>query len=440
MAESAAFIPKAIEYVKQAVTADNEEDYPRALHLYQQSLEYFMTGLKYEKNEKSKQMIRTKVDEYFKRAEELKELLENPNKKKEKKSDKKNDKDSHKEDKEVTKGDENEDEMDAETKKLQESISHAILTEKPNVKWSDVAGLEVAKSLIREAVMLPLRFPQLFQGKLKPWKGILLYGPPGTGKSHLARAVATEVTDATFFSVSSSDLVSKFQGESEKLVRNLWELARRQSYSIIFIDEIDSLASARGDNDNDSTKRIKTELLVQFNGVGKSNDHIIVLGATNTPWSLDPAVRRRFEKRVYIPLPEEHARKTLLQIHMGKNSSVSDEQLMLLAKRTEGFSGADMSILVREALMEPIRTMQEATHFKKVPHPSNPNDFLFEPCSAGDPAGIEMELMSVPSDKLKPTEAKFEDFLKAMKNSRPSVSQDDLGRYEEWTKEFGQDG
>lgn len=223
------------------------------------------------------------------------------------------------------------------------------------------------------------------------------------------------------------------------MVKNLWELARRQNYSIIFIDEIDSLASARGDNDNDSTKRIKTELLVQFNGVGKNNDHIIVLGATNTPWALDPAVRRRFEKRVYIPLPEEQARKTLLNICVGK-TNLTDEELTLLAKRTEGFSGADMSILSREALMEPIRNMQEATHFKKVQHPENPNDYLLEPCSSGDPAGIEMDLMSVPSDKLKPSQVKFEDFLKALKNCRPSVSQDDLGRYEDWTKEFGQDG
>lgn len=135
------------------------------------------------------------------------------------------------------------------------------MTEKPNVKWSDVSGLEAAKEGLKEAVILPVKFPKLFTGARKPWSGILLYGPPGTGKSFLAKACATEC-DSTFFSVSSSDLVSKWQGESEKLVKNLFEMAREQKPSLIFIDEVDSLCGKRTEGENESSRRIKTEFLV----------------------------------------------------------------------------------------------------------------------------------------------------------------------------------
>lgn len=165
--------------------------------------------------------------------------------------------------------------------------------EKPNVKWSDVAGLENAKESLKEAVILPIKFPHLFTGKRQPWRGILLYGPPGTGKSFLAKAVATEANNSTFFSVSSSDLLSKWLGESEKLVKNLFELARTHKPSIIFIDEVDSLCSSRSDNESESARRVKTEFLVQMQGVGNDNDNVLVLGATNIPWCLDAAIRRR---------------------------------------------------------------------------------------------------------------------------------------------------
>jgi vacuolar protein-sorting-associated protein 4 len=166
------------------------------------------------------------------------------------------------------------------------------LTEKPNVHWDDIAGLESAKEALKEAVILPMRFPHLFTGKRKPWRGILLYGPPGTGKSYLAKAVATEA-NATFFSISSSDLVSKWMGESERLVKQLFKMAREQKPSIIFIDEIDALCGTRGEGESEASRRIKTEFLVQMNGVGTESDGVLILGATNIPWQLDPAIRRR---------------------------------------------------------------------------------------------------------------------------------------------------
>merc|ERR1712107_566243 len=190
---------------------------------------------------------------------------------------------------------------------------------------------------------------------------------PGTGKSYLAKAVATEANNSTFFSVSSSDLVSKWLGESEKLVKNLFQMAREHKPSIIFIDEVDSLCGSRSDNESESARRIKTEFLVQMQGVGNDNDGILVLGATNIPWVLDAAIRRRFEKRIYIPLPEAEARTTMLKLSMGSTpNDLSNADLVAIATRADGFSGADISILVRDAIFEPVRRCRRAKTFKRV--------------------------------------------------------------------------
>lgn len=206
------FLGRAIESVKKAIDFDQATNYEAAYQQYYASLELFMLALKWEKNAKSKEMIRAKTGEYMERAEKLKKHL--------------NDQDTSKRKpaamgvngKAVNgsgKGDSGDQEEDADAKKLRGALAGAILSDKPNVKWEDVAGLEGAKEALKEAVILPIKFPHLFQGKRQPWKGILLYGPPGTGKSYLAKAVATEA-NSTFFSVSSSDLVSKWMGESER--------------------------------------------------------------------------------------------------------------------------------------------------------------------------------------------------------------------------------
>lgn len=310
-----------------------------------------------------------------------------------------------KEEKKSDSGDSDND-SDPDKKKLQSQLKSAIVVEKPNVKWSDVAGLDLAKEALKEAVILPIRFPHLFTGKRIPWKGILLFGPPGTGKSYLAKAVATEAQDSSFLSVSSSDLISKWLGESEKLVKNLFELARERKPSIIFIDEIDSLCSSRSDNESESARRVKTEFLVQMDGVGNHNDGILVLGATNMPWALDAAIKRRFEKRIYIPLPEENARVSIFKLHLGNTShNLNQDDFKKLAASTEGYSGADIKIIVRDALMQPVRLLQTATHFKTIsgPSPKDPlvtvNDLL-TPCSPGDPGAMEMNWMDVAGEKL----------------------------------------
>ena len=210
--------------------------------------------------------------------------------------------------------------------------------------------------------------------------------------------------------------------------------------------QVDSLCSARSDSENDATRRIKTEFLVQMQGVGVDNDGILVLGATNIPWNLDAAIRRRFEKRIYIPLPEEAARRRMFEIHIGDTPnqlSVRDNQQ--LAHKTDGYSGADIGIVVREALMMPIRKVQTATHFKLVsgPSPTDPNTImndLLTPCGPRDPGAREMSWMDVPGDKLMEPRVQVSDFLRSLENTRPTVNADDLKRFEDFTRDFGQEG
>jgi len=210
------FLGRAIDVVKKAIESDTAGDYEKAYQLYYQSLELFMLALKWEKNAKSKEMIRAKASEYMERAEKLKQHLADSDGKRKKPGLLGADGSSKGG---GGKGKEDEGDGDADNKKLRNALAGAILQDKPNIHWEDVAGLEGAKEALKEAVILPIKFPHLFVGKRQPWKGILLYGPPGTGKSFLAKAVATEA-NSTFFSVSSSDLVSKWMGESERYVRS----------------------------------------------------------------------------------------------------------------------------------------------------------------------------------------------------------------------------
>ncbi|XP_035208583.1 vacuolar protein sorting-associated protein 4B-like [Stegodyphus dumicola] len=437
-------LQKAIDLVTRATEEDKKKNYDEALRLYEHGVEYFLHAIKYEaQSDKAKESIRAKCAQYLERAEKLKKYL------KEKQKSKKPVKDSEGGTKTKKENDDNnnsDSDEDPDKKKLLNQLEGAIVIEKPNVKWSDVAGLEGAKEALKEAVILPIKFPHLFTGKRKPWKGILLFGPPGTGKSFLAKAVATEANNSTFFSVSSSHLVSKWLGESEKLVKNLFEMGRQQKPSIIFIDEIDSLCSSRSDNESESARRIKTEFLVQMQGVGTDNDGILVLGATNIPWVLDAAIRRRFEKRIYIPLPEEIARAAIFKLSIGNTpNSLNEENIKELAKKTEGYSGADISVLVRDSLMQPVRKVQTATHFKRVTGPSrsDPNiivDDLWTPCSPGDPNGVEMTWVQVPGDKLLEPIVTMADMLLSLANSKPTVNDTDLIKLKKFMDDFGQEG
>ncbi|KAM0693907.1 hypothetical protein Q7P36_006031 [Cladosporium allicinum] len=426
------FLGRAIETVKKAIEQDTAGEYEKAYQQYYAALELFMLALKWEKNPKSKDMIRGKAGEYMERAEKLKKHIEEQDSNKRKPAAMGNNGAASN-----GSGGKDEDDNDAESKKLRGALAGAILTEKPNIKWEDVAGLEAAKEALKEAVILPIKFPHLFTGKRQPWKGILLYGPPGTGKSYLAKAVATEA-NSTFFSVSSSDLVSKWMGESERLVKQLFNLARENRPSIIFIDEIDALCGPRGEGESEASRRIKTELLVQMDGVGNDSKGVLILGATNIPWQLDAAIRRRFQRRVHISLPDQPARMRMFEIAVGTTPcELKADDYKTLGKLSEGYSGSDIAIAVQDALMQPVRKIQTATHYKKVDVDGAEK---LTPCSPGDAGAIEMNWVQVDTEQLLEPPLQVKDFIKAIKSSRPTVSGEDLKRSAEWTLEFGSEG
>lgn len=289
-------------------------------------------------------------------------------------------------------------------KQIVEKIENEILASATNVKWEDVAGLGHAKSAVIEAIIYPMKHPEVFTGLRNPPRGVLFFGPPGTGKTMIAQALANEAK-CTFFNISASSLTSKWVGEGEKLTRALFGVASKHAPSIIFIDEIDSLLTKRNDNEYEATRRVKNEFLLRFQGLASSEERILVLGATNRPQDLDDAARRRFERRIYIPLPDVETRKSLVNILLKKAEHIVDEQQIdKIVELTEGYSCADITTLFKEAALIPVRD--------------------------------SMELMALDTEvKIRPIT--FDDIQKAIKKVRSSVSPDSLKVYEEWDSEFG---
>jgi vacuolar protein-sorting-associated protein 4 len=431
------YIQKGIRSAEQATAEDKAQNYEAAAQHYMTAADWLMQAMKYGiMNPQMKQTIRPKIESYVKRAEEIKEILKHGPGKKKAVADSANGRGNSKD----NKGDDD-DSGDPDKKRMMQRFEGAIVTD-PNVTFADVIGLDQAKEALKEAVILPVKFPQLFQGKRKPWAGILLYGPPGTGKSYLAKAIATECK-STFISVSSSDLLSKWLGESEKGVKCLFELARERQPCIVFIDEIDALCGQRNDTESESSRRVKTEFLVQMQGVGTDNSGVLVLAATNIPWTLDTAIRRRFEKRIYIPLPGVNERAAMFKTHLGTSTfhTIKENEWMQLAQRSEHYSGADIAVVCREALLRPIRRLGSATHFKRVANPKSegPRE-LWLACSPGDPAAEPLTLDKINPDELCEPPVTISDMMAALVTQKPTVGEKDLLLQKKFTEEFGQEG
>uniref|UniRef100_A0A8D0RYX3 Spastin n=1 Tax=Sus scrofa TaxID=9823 RepID=A0A8D0RYX3_PIG len=285
-------------------------------------------------------------------------------------------------------------------------IMNEIVDNGTAVKFDDIAGQELAKQALQEIVILPSLRPELFTGLRAPARGLLLFGPPGNGKTMLAKAVAAE-SNATFFNISAASLTSKYVGEGEKLVRALFAVARELQPSIIFIDEVDSLLRERREGEHDASRRLKTEFLIEFDGVQSAgDDRVLVMGATNRPQELDEAVLRRFIKRVYVSLPNEETRLLLLKNLLCKQGSpLTQKELAQLARLTDGYSGSDLTALAKDAALGPIRELK--------------------PEQVKNMSASEMRNI------------RLSDFTESLKKIKRSVSPQTLEAYIRWNKDFG---
>ncbi|CAL8086283.1 unnamed protein product [Calicophoron daubneyi] len=302
--------------------------------------------------------------------------------------------------------------MKSKLKNVDEKLADRILSEVyedcSSITFDDIIGNEKAKQTLKETVILPALRPELFTGLRSPVRGVLLFGPPGNGKTMLAKAVASE-SNCTFFNITAASLLSKWVGESENLVRALFAVARQHQPAIIFIDEVDSMMTARqSGSGHDVSRRVLTQLLTEIDGVGSDSDRLLILGATNRPEELDSAALRRFSKRIYVSMPDANARTELLQKLLSKNPghSLSKNDLRKIATNTAGYSASDLRRLAEEAALEPVRELGEK------------------------------KLRTIAPRDVRPI--KVGDFLRALRTILPSVAPSDLVPYEKWNAQFGE--
>jgi len=272
------------------------------------------------------------------------------------------------------------------------------LRDRPDLRLDDVAGLDEVKTALREDVILPMRHPEVYERfRVDGGGGVLMYGPPGTGKTFIARAVAGEL-DAAFFAVDASQIKDKYVGETEKNMRRLFEAAQSHERAVIFLDELDALLSRRG---NQKVNAV-TQFLILADGLVKSTNTLLLLGATNKPWAIDPAALRpgRFGKQIYVGLPDAAARRAIVDYCLRDVPVAEGFSYNEIARRTEGFSGADMAELCRRSKMATIRRQLEAGA-----------DQIVEPS----------------------------DFDETLGRMSPSVSGSDLLEYEKWRDQYSPD-
>jgi SpoVK/Ycf46/Vps4 family AAA+-type ATPase len=361
----------AVRYVNEAIQFDRQGAKTNAITRYDRAVEILLKLCTLYPEAPQNKFYMQQIDSCKRRVRELKEQ------------------NGHLDDSEQT--------MTKRPAKLQQ----LLLTEKPNIKWNEIADLHDAKKAIEESVVFPVKRPDLFP---LGWpRGILFFGPPGCGKTLLAAAIATEI-DAVFYSIDAASIMSKWLGESEKNVAELFNAARQASEGghpvIIFIDEVDSLVGIRGDEVGGEV-RTRNQFLKEMDNVldKKRINHVYVIGATNKPWALDEPFIRRFQKRIYVPLPNAEARREMFNIYAKNLRLATDVDRELLAEKTEGYSGSDFRDIFQGAQTKVVREFFECDSSK----------------TQGQARPITMD-----------------DFREILRKRKPSVSPQMLCLYDKW--------
>lgn len=299
------------------------------------------------------------------------------------------------------------------------SITHS------SVSWNDVAGLEKVKLQLKENVALPLTYPNLFPENNR-WKGILLFGPPGVGKTYVIKALSNELKGSTVLSVSSCDLVSKYVGDGPGMVKDIFKVARDKNPALIILEDIDLFF----ENDNVALNRVKTEIIVQIQTMTNAG---IFMGVTNSPWKIESAFRRAFQKRIYVPLLDLNGRIKFLEAELG--DSIKHDDIVKLAEKSEGFSGSDLVCAIRDAKMETVREIQKATYFKKMIS-SEPEREVYTICDQNDEGATKLNFLDLKNDEIHVREMTIDDLLKSFKTIKPTVSKEELSSFDEFCSSF----
>ncbi|XP_063440975.1 vacuolar protein sorting-associated protein 4B-like isoform X2 [Mytilus trossulus] len=400
--------------IDKAIKAREENRTAEALDLYKKEIQHLIEEIKDESMvTEVKNKLKRQCSIYLSEAEILQKELNDEN----------------------GDGEKEENEEDTACKESEDHLVERLVNdmsecETPDITMKDVCGCQDVKDKLTESIILPIKFPHLFQGKRRPmWAGILLYGAPGSGKTMIVKALAGENPDVSFLRIVCSDLVSKFLEHQEKLIKQLFRKAQGLKPCIVFIEDFDCLFN---EDASMIDRKVLTELMVQIQDIGLDNEGIHVILSARKPWAIQRSVMRRLCKRVLVSLPDHEARRQVFMKNMKPiKNDVKDEDYAIFADKTEGYTGADISIIVRDASMAPIRKIQNASHFKKVQGPSltDPDvvvDDLLTPCASQDSMAIEMSWEDVSEDKLSEPTVTTDDVLKSLNGTKPSIDEEYL--------------